>query len=158
LVATTTERARRVCGDAIVGRGFAKAVIAFPEQAPIAAGTPLTFFNAPPVGGNPTLIVHGHLDVPVPTTYLDLVLIKKIHKGSLGYRVESDTARIAGGYGSVTFFRFDLNRRWRFKGNERSFISAHCATAGPHLLGHGETRFADGTSIHGSLFTSCRVR
>ncbi|MDX6610506.1 MAG: hypothetical protein QOF85_2431 [Solirubrobacterales bacterium] len=159
LIATTTERARQACPGAIVGTGFATAIIAFPEQAPISASTPVIFFNGPPVDGDPTVIVHGHLDVPAPTTYIDTFQIESIHRGSLGYRVEADLARIAGGYGSLTYFRFHLGAHWRFRGERLSFITAHCAVPGrSRLLGRSETQYADGTTLFGTFFGRCQVR
>src|SRR6202012_4669824 len=55
LAATTTKTARKVCGDAIIGEGHGTALIAFPEQAPFKATSPITVFNAPPHNGNPTV-------------------------------------------------------------------------------------------------------
>jgi hypothetical protein len=105
------------------------------------------------------MIVHAHLDVPAPTTYLDTFRIERIHHGSYGYRAESDTARIAGGYGSLTSFRFKLGRRWSYRGQKLSFVNARCA--GPdhsYLLGRGVTEYADGTTISGSLLGRCQAR
>ena len=52
LANTTTPQARRLCPGAIVGTGFGKAVVNFPEQGPIPASSPITIFNAPPKHGN----------------------------------------------------------------------------------------------------------
>lgn len=158
LVATTTAVARKACPDAIVGTGSGSGVIVFPEQAPIPASSPVTIFNAPPVDGDPTVIVHAHLDVPAPTTYLVTVRIERVHKGPIGYRIDSDVPKIAGGYGSITDFHFKIDRKWHFKGKELGYANARCAIPGPHLLGYVAAQFADETDVHGSLFTSCEVR
>lgn len=158
LIATTAMRARRACRGAIIGEGFGSGVISFPEQAPIPASAPVTFFNAPPIDGDPTVIVHAHLNIPVPTTYLVTFRIERIHEGPLGYRVESDIPKIAGGYGSITEFRFRLGRKWRFAGRVLSYLNARCVTPLPQLLVHGEMRFVDGTDLTGSLFAACRIR
>jgi hypothetical protein len=159
LVATTTEQARKLCPGAIVGGGFGAGVISLPEQAPISASSPITFFNGPEISGDPSVIVHAHLDVPAPTTYLIVFRIERIHKGSFGYRIESDIPKIAGGYGSVTDFRFRLDRRWRFRGRELSFLNARCAVPNRlRIVGRDETRYADGTILSGSLFARCHLR
>lgn len=159
LIATTTAQARRACPGAIVGSGMVFGVIAFPEQAPIKASAPITFFNAPRVEGDPTVIAHAHLDVPAPTTYLVSAQIERIHKGPLGYRVEADVPKVAGGYGSATYFRFRFGREWRTEGGKLSFLNARCAIPNrPHLLGRTETRFADGTDIDSILLAHCQVR
>lgn len=159
LAATTTARAISACPDAIVGRGFANVTIAFPEQAPILESTPLLFFNAPPIAGDPTLIVHAYLSKPTPTTYMDSFRIKRINRGNLGYRVESDLSKIAGGYGSVPYFRFKIDRKWRYKGETLSFLNGHCAVPDrPRIIVHAETRFADGSVLTGSHYASCKAR
>jgi hypothetical protein len=158
LVATTPQRARKACKDAIVGTGRGSGVVVFPEQAPIPASSPVTIFNGPPIGGDPTVIVHAHLTVPAPTTYLVAVRIERVNKGPIGYRIDSDIPRIAGGYGSVKDFRFEIDRKWRFKGKELSYLNARCPKPGPHLFGFVGVEFADDTAVRGSLFTSCEAR
>jgi hypothetical protein len=118
----------------------------------------VTIFNAPPIDGDPVVIVHSHLDVPAPTTYLVLVRIERVHNGPIGYRVDSDVPKIAGGYGSITEINFEIDRDWRFKGEDLSYLNARCGIPGPHLLGHVGAQFADQTEVHGSVFTSCQVR
>lgn len=68
------------------GLAFGRGLIAFPEQAPISVGSPVTFFNGPPLGGDPTVIVHSHIDVPTPTTYLIPVRIERVDRGPIGMR------------------------------------------------------------------------
>ncbi len=158
LVATTPQRARKTCRDAIVGTGRGSGVVVFPEQAPIPASSPVTIFNGPPIGGDPTVIVHAHLTVPAPTTYLVAVRIERVARGPIGYRIDSDIPRIAGGYGSVEDFRFEIDRKWLFKGKELSYLNARCPKPGPHLLGFVGAQFADSTKVRGTLFTSCEAR
>jgi hypothetical protein len=157
LVATTPTQARRLCPDSIIGTGFGEAVINFPEQAPITAGSPVTFFNGPEIGGDPSLIVHAHLDVPAPTTYLVPVRIERIHKGVYGFRVEATIPPIAGGYGSPTKFRFKVDRDWTFHGKQLSYVYARC----PHseiLRARIEADFGPETSLFGTFMDPCRIR
>ena len=70
LAATTTKTARKVCAGSIVGEGYGSALIAFPEQRPFKASSPITIFNGPPHNGNPTVLAHAYLSVPAPTTYI----------------------------------------------------------------------------------------
>jgi hypothetical protein len=158
LVATTPQQARRTCKEAIVGTGRGSGVVVFPEQAPIPASSPVTIFNGPPIGGDPTVIVHAHLTVPAPTTYLVPVRIERVEKGPIGYRIDAKVPRIAGGYGSILDFRYEIDRKWLYRGDELSYLNARCPTPGPHLLGHVGAEFADGTNVQGSLLTSCEAR
>ncbi|HZJ29725.1 MAG TPA: hypothetical protein VFD37_07040 [Solirubrobacterales bacterium] len=153
---TTVQDARRACRGTIVGNGFGKAVIKFPDQAPIPASTPLTIFNGPRVGGDPTVLAHAYLTVPVPTTFVVPVRIQRINKGRFGYRTEARIPAIAGGYGSSVYGRIKVGQTWRFKGRRLSYINARCV--GGRLQARGFFNFRDGSSLTGSLFRPCKVR
>jgi hypothetical protein len=157
LVATTPVQARRLCPGAIVGEGYGKAVITFPEQAPIEAGSPVTFFNGPRIDGDPSVIFHAHLDVPAPATYLIPVRIERIHKGIYGYRVEATIPPIAGGYGAPTDFKFKAGREWTLRGQRLSYLYARCPNS-RILRARIETDFGAGTVLHGTFLDSCRIR
>jgi hypothetical protein len=156
LEATTVPQARELCPGAVVGTGTGHGIVDFPEQAPIPAQTPLTFFNGPRIGGDPSLIVHAHLTIPAPTTYLVPLRIETIHKGIYGFRIESDFPPIAGGYGSVTSFDFRFDRKWRFKGEELHYIYARCPIG--RLQALIEVRFSDETNVRGHFVEPCQAR
>src|SRR4029078_12726738 len=101
LLATTTKQARKLCPGAIVGTGFGKAVVDFPEQGPIPASSPITLFNAQPTHGNPTLLAHAHLTVPGPTTFVVPIEIQKVHDGRYGFKTVAKIPRSGGGRGGA---------------------------------------------------------
>jgi hypothetical protein len=142
LVATDVPAARRACGPAIVGTGFGTAVVAFPEQKPIKVSSPITLFNGPKKGADDTIIAHAHLDYPGPTTFIVPIVIEKIHKGVLGYRVKVKIPKIAGGYGHPISGEAKVGEKWTFKGKPHSYINARCETG--HFLVHGEFSFKGG--------------
>ena len=142
LVATDVAAARRACGGAIVGEGFGSAVVKFPEQGAIKVGSPITLFNGPKKGGDDTIIAHAHLDYPGPTTFIVPIVIEKIHKGVLGYRVKVKIPKIAGGYGHPISGSAKVGEKWTFKGKKHSYINARCETG--HFLVHGEFTFKGG--------------
>jgi hypothetical protein len=156
LVATTTARARKQCPDAIVGRGFGTAVVELPEQGPIKASSALTLFNGPRKNGNPTVLGHAHLDVPAPTTYVVPIEIEKINKGRYGYRTIADFPRIANDYGSPTYGRLKIEKKWTFKGRRLSYVNAHCPDG--RLQARGEVTFKNGDSAVGTFFQPCQIR
>jgi hypothetical protein len=156
LVATTTAQARRSCPDAIVGEGAGKAIVAFPEQAPIPVSSPITLFNGPKVHGNDTVLAHAHLDVPAPTTYIVPVVIERIHKGIYGYRTIATIPPIAGGAGVPVSGHLRIGRRWTFHGVHHSYVNARCETG--RLQARGEFTFTDGTFLSGTFFRPCQVR
>ena len=156
LAATTTAQARRACPEAIVGEGEGKAIIAFPESLPFSASSPITLFNGPKKDGDPTVLAHAYLTVPVPTTYIVQIVIEKIHDGVYGYRTKGTIPPIAGGAGVPVSGELRIGRKWTYKGKSYSYINARCETG--HLQAKGEFTFDDGTFLTGSFFKPCTVR
>jgi hypothetical protein len=154
LAATTTAQARKLCPGAIVGTGFGKAVVDFPEQGPIPASSPITLFNAKPIHGNPALLAHAHITVPGPTTFVVPIEIQKVHDGRYGFKTVAKIPRIAGGYGIPLYARLSVGRTWTYKGKKLSFANAGCPDG--RLQAKGEFVFKDGTSLLGSVFKPCK--
>ena len=152
---TTAPQARKVCKNAIVGTGTSDALIAFPDQAPLPASSPLTIFNGPRMGGNPSVIVHAYLTIPAPTTFVIPSPITKTG-GPYRYHVVSNIPPIAGGYGSVTHFDFKVRKTWTRGGKRVSYASARCANG--RLQAQGSFTFADGTTMSGHVFRPCHSR
>ncbi len=155
LVATDVPAARRACGDAIVGRGSGSVIVKLPEQAPIPASTGITLFNGPKKGGNDTIFVHAHLDVPAPSTVLFQVVIEKISNGIYGYRAEANIPKIVNGYGHPISGHITIARKWTFKGKKHSYVNARCETG--RLQAKGTFGFDDGTRLTGNFFRPCKV-
>jgi len=156
LKATTTAQARKLCPGSIVGKGFGKAVVIFPEQGPIPASSPITLFNAAPKNGNPVLLAHAHLTVPGPTTFVVPIEIQRVHSGRYGFKVEAKIPRIAGGSGIPLYARMTVGREWTYKGKKLSFANAGCPDG--RLQAKVKADFKDGTVLQGSLFKTCTGR
>ncbi|HET9677630.1 MAG TPA: hypothetical protein VFP21_09020 [Solirubrobacterales bacterium] len=154
LKATTTKQARKLCPGAIVGTGFGKAVVDFPEQGPIPASSPITLFNAKPIHGNPAVLAHAHLTVPGPTTFVVPIEIQRVHAGRYGFKTVAKIPKIAGGYGIPLYARLSVGRTWTYKGKKLSFANAGCPDG--RLQAKGQFRFKDGTFLQGSVFKTCK--
>lgn len=154
LVATTTATARRLCPGAIVGTGFGKAIVYFPESAPIVASSPITIFNGPKKDGNPTVLAHAHLTVPAPTTFVVPIEIQKVHDGRYGFKTVANIPRIAGGAGVPVYGRLSIGREWTYKGQRLSYANASCPDG--RLQAKGQFRFKDGTFLQGTLSKPCK--
>lgn len=152
---TDATAARKACRSAIVGTGSASAEITFPDQGPVPATSPLTIFNGPRQGGNPSVIVHAYLTIPAPTTFVILAPIVRT-SGPYRYQVTSNIPPIAGGYGSVTHFDFKVHKTWKAGGKTVSYASARCANG--RLQAQGQFTFGDGTVASGSVFRPCKSR
>jgi hypothetical protein len=156
LQATTVPEARKACPDAIVGEGQGKAIVAFPEQAPIPVSSPITLFNGPKKGGNPTVLAHAYTTYPVPVALIVPIVIEKIHKGVYGYRTKARIPKIAGGAGHPISGNITVDRKWTFKGHKYSYVNARCETG--HLQARVKVNFKDGTFLTGTFLKRCSVR
>jgi hypothetical protein len=155
LADTTPDAARKRCAGAIVGEGTGKAEVNLPGQTPIAVSSPLTFFNAPPEGGKPTMIIHAYETVPVAKTILVPISIERVNKGRYGYRVEIAVPEIAGGYGAATLAEATVGKTWKRGGETASYANAHCVAG--RLQVHGIVTFTDGGFFPGTLVSPCHV-
>jgi hypothetical protein len=154
LSATTTKQARKNCSGAIVGKGYGKAVVNFPEQPPIWAASPITIFNGPKKDGNPTVLAHAYLSIPAPTTYIVPIEIQKVHAGRYGFKTVAKIPRIAGGSGTPIYGRLTIGRKWKYHGKTLSYANAGCPDG--RLQAKVELLFKDSTSMRGTVFKTCK--
>jgi hypothetical protein len=156
LQSTTPSQARKNCRGSIIGRGFGTAIVKFPDQASIPISSPITGFNGPKRNGNPTVLGHGYVKIPVPVAIVVPIEIERINEGVYGYRVRVRIPRLAGGYGIPISIRGTIGRKWTFKGRRFSYVNARCETG--RLQARGEFYFDDGTLLKGTIAKPCRVR
>ena len=156
LVATTTAQARKLCPGAIVGKGFGTGVVKLPEQKPIKVSSPLTLFNGPSVHGNPSVLGHAHIDYPGPTTFIVPVEIQKVHHGRYGFKTVANIPKLVNGYGSPTYGRLTIGRKWSWHGKRLSFANARCPDN--RLQAKASFTFEDGSFVQGTVFKPCKVR
>lgn len=153
LEGATTAQARHRCRDAIVGSGHVAAVVSLAGLARIDLSVPLTLFNGPRRGGDPTVLGQARAPFPISETYVIVAPIERLHGGVYGYRSSFDIPPIAGGFGSLTRIDARIGRDYRFHGHELSYVSARCSDY--VLQTRGLFDFGDGTVIYGSVFKSC---
>ena len=153
---TITSDARRFCGRAIIGKGKGHAIVTLPDSRPIKAGAPLTIFNGPKEGGDPTVLAHAYMTRPAPTTYVVPIRILRINKGRYGRQINVKIPEIAGGWGTPLDGRVKVGRTWRFKGKKFSYVKARCR--GGRLQARGFFDFKDGSKLRGTVFNRCRVK
>lgn len=154
LVARDAKSVNRACGNAVLGKGSAEVRVAFPDQTPFNATGPLLLFNGGTQGRITRLFLHTYVAVPTPTAVVADVEITRTG-GRLGNHMIFSVPAIAGGYGSVVHTDMVGGRRYRYKGERRSFISARCADG--HFLARGTFKFRDGLALTGSIIRRCRA-
>jgi hypothetical protein len=153
LQARTTAQAEAACKGAIIGKGFATAEVAFPEQAPFSAKGPLIVFNGGQQGNKTKILVHVYANVPAPTAFITPVTVTKIHNGKFGLKIDSNIPIVAGGAGSLTKFEITNHKLFNYKGKQQSYFLAKCPSG--KLFGQGELTFANGDRLKGSVAVPC---
>lgn len=153
LEGTTPAQARRRCAGALVGKGKGEALVTMPGQAPFKIASPLSFFNAPPVGGKPTLIAHGYETVPAPKTFLVPIVVERVAHGRYGFRAQIDMPEVAGGYGAAILAEATIGATRKVQGKTVGYINAHCV--GGRLQVYGTMTATNGDFFPATLTSPC---
>jgi len=146
------QEARELCRGAIVGTGHIEAAVTAGSQT-FHASSPVTLFNAPPIGGAPAVVLHARTSAPAIQVFAIPIPIER-RPGRFRYRAVVDLPPILGGNGSITHLDLQIGRRFRFGGRLHSYVSARCTDS--VLETRGRFTFADGTVIEGSVEKFCR--
>lgn len=155
LEGTTPAEGRKRCAGALVGKGSSKVLVSMPGKAPFTFTSPVSFFNAPPSGGNPTLIAQGYETVPAPKTLLVPIVIERISRGRYGFRARIEMPEIAGGYGAPLLAEATIGRTRRRGGKKVGYINAHCV--GGRLQVYGTMRATNGDFFPATLTSPCHT-
>jgi len=150
----STENALRACGRAKIGSGIAFALLTVGDRVFPVEQT-VTAFNGVPKGGKPSVILHTYGTTPIVVTLVLVGTVTNYNKEGYGPRLDLDIPLIAGGTGALKEFKVTINKKWRFKGVQRSFISAKCPNS-RKLKARGKFTFRDGESLTAFSTQSCR--
>jgi hypothetical protein len=155
LEGATTAQARKRCAGALVGKGTGKALVTMPGKAPFQISSPISFFNAAPTGGKPTVIAHAYETVPAPQALLVPIVIERVAKGRYGFHVRVEMPEVAGGFGAPTLAEASVGATTVRKGRKVGFISAHCS--GGRLQVEGNLTFTNGDRFPTTLTSPCHT-
>lgn len=153
---TSTEVALQQCGKAKIGGGTAVALLPVSPQVYTVNQT-VTAFNGVPQGGKPVVILHTYGTTPLQTTLVLVGTVSKFNKQGYGPRLDLEVPKIAGGTGALTDFQVKIDKRWRYKGKQVSFISAKCSNS-KKLKARGAFTFIDGESAVPTSTQSCKQK
>jgi hypothetical protein len=156
LEGTTPQQARSRCGSSQVGEGKATARVQLPGGPIQTVSSPLSFFNAPPTGGKPTIIAHAYETVPKPNTLLVPIVIEKVNHGRYGFRAEVKMPEIAEGYGSPILAQATIGKAYKHGGKTVGFVNAICS--GGRLQVTGKLTFVNGDYFPATLTSPCHVK
>jgi hypothetical protein len=153
---TTTEVAEQACGKAKIGSGHASALLPVGTKVFPAEQT-VTAFNGVPKGGKPTVLLHTFGTVPVQTTLVLNGVVSNYNKEGYGPRLDVEVPLIAGGAGALLEFNVKIDKKYFYKGEKRSFISAKCPK-NKKLKARGAFTFKDGETITAFSKQSCQQK
>jgi hypothetical protein len=149
----STEEAERACGKAKIGSGTA---IAYLKSSRVyEVPQTVTAFNGVPKGGKPVVILHSYGTTPLQTSLVLVGTVADYDKEGYGPRLDLEIPLIAGGTGALKEFQVTINKKWRFKGVRRSFISAKCPNS-KTLKARGKFTYRDGESLTALSKQTCR--
>jgi hypothetical protein len=159
---TSTEAALAICRRALVGRGHFAANVDFPG-APVfpARGTVLVFNNS--TKSRPGLLLHLYGSSPVRAAFVLPFKITRKAEGKFGTVFSTHIPRLASDKGYVTDIDLTIGRKYRYRGSERSFVSASCAAPAGFPgaffeLAKATFAFAGGQKLTSRLPGDCKVR
>jgi hypothetical protein len=150
----STEEAERFCGKAKIGGGQAIAFLPVGEKVYTVEQT-VTAFNGVPIGGKPAVILHTYGTTPIQTSLVLVGPVTNYNKEGYGPRLDLEIPLLAGGTGALKEVQVKINRKWRFKGEKRSFISAKCPNS-KKLKTRGKFTYRDGQSLTAFSKQTCK--
>lgn len=159
ILVTSSADALAACQPALVGRGRVDLTVQVPHQEPFAVHTRLLAFNAR-VGAKRAVLLHAYTAQPP----LAVVLPFFLHHGSgrFGTTLAANLP-VLGEWARMAKFKMVLSRRYVYRVQRRSFLSASCPipkrfTAGFFSFARIAYRLADGRQISAAIARSCRAR
>ncbi len=160
IVAASARQAMATCGPAKVGEGIYRANTAFPEQDTFPSQGHITAFNAVSKGHD-AILAHIYGEDPVPITRIIVFRIRRT-QGTFGTVLTGALPISVNRYGYVEKISLSLFRRYSYRGEARSYISAACdAPAGFFSaffpFARTSMTFEDGRTLSSTLTRSCAV-
>jgi hypothetical protein len=155
LEGTTPSQARQRCAAALVGKGTGKALVTMPGQEPFQITSPISFFNAAPTGGKPTLLAHAYERVPTPQALLVPIVVERVAKGRYGFHVRVEMPEVADGFGAPTLAEASIGAVRIRNGKKIGYVGAHCA--GGRLQVDGTLTFTNGDRFPTTLTSPCHT-
>jgi hypothetical protein len=156
----TEEAARRICSGAIVGTGHVTLVVRLPSQGDYVSRNNLLAFNGPVRKGKKTILAQVYSKNPLGAIVLEFTVTKG--KGTYGNVIETTLPEYAQGWAYLTQFDMTLGRTYKYRGKQRSFISAACAAPAKFPgavfpFAKSTYRFSDGESVSTAINRTCGV-
>lgn len=159
--ATSSDRALRQCGEALVGSGRFWATIVLPDQRPYPTRGRLLIFNGRQ-GGAPVIFAHIYTTKPFASSFTITFAIKKISQGPYGTELSASLPQALGDWGFVDRIKLTLRRKYEHRGRQLSYFNAGCpalkgAKRAAFPLALASFAFAEGKQVALKVNKSCGV-
>lgn len=156
----TPTGAREACGPALVGKGNLRAEVRVPKQPSFPLQARLLAFNAR-IGGRRAVVLYAFATKPPTVVVLPFLLRRD--RGRFGLRLVADLPKTLGPWPHLARFAMTLSRRYSYRGERRSYLSASCptpprGTAGFFSLAKASFTLVGGRRISTGITRSCRTR
>ncbi len=158
----SSARALSACRHALVGSGSFEANVVLAGQDPYPTRGRLLLFNSPR-HGRPALLGQIYAARPFATSFLIPFALRHSGKGTYGTTITASLPQALGSWGYVTAIDLKLSRRYAYRGERHSFLSAGCPApkgfpGALFPLARASFEFAGGVELRSTLVRSCRVR
>jgi hypothetical protein len=157
---TSSELAQQRCGPAQIGHGKFQAQLQFSGRPILVDGRALVFNGI--VGGRAGMFIHIYISQPVKVT---LVIPLKISRGTgrFGTVLTTRIPKLAGGFGAITELQLRIGRRYSYRGERHSYLSAACTApkgfpGATFTFARGVFSFEGGQTMNAFISRSCQVR
>jgi hypothetical protein len=158
----SSSRALSACRGALVGRGRFEAEISLGTQEPYPTTGQMLVFNGRR-HGKPVLFGQIYAPRPFATSFVIVFALHRIPHGTYGTALTASLPKALGSWGNLTGLEMRLSRRFTYRGERRSFLSAGCPAPGGFpgtvfSLARTSFRFAGAGELTSTLPRSCQVR
>ena len=158
----STSRALKNCRSALVGKGNFSAIVGLAGQESYVAEGKMIVFNSEK-GGKPVLYGQIYSALPFANSFVITFKVKKAKKGPYGTSLVATLPASLRAWGNLTEINMRLSRKFKVKGNRRSYISANCPTpkgvsAASFKLARTSFDFVGGAKVSTILTDDCRAR
>lgn len=162
LQAVSPATALQRCRPALVGHGQFDANLALAGEKPVHIRGRALGFNST-LHGRTAIAVYIGADSPVQASVVLMFKIAHPKGGRFGTVLSTHIPEIAGSLGYVTDVSLSFGRRYTYKGEQLSFLSASCAAPSgfPGAIfsfARGSFAFADGQHLTSTVIRDCHVR
>ncbi len=158
----STSRALQNCRSSLVGEGSFSALVGLEGQERYAAKGKMVVFNGQQ-GGKPVLFGQIYTGYPFAASFVIVFKLDKQPHGAYGTTLSATLPASLRAWGNLTEVEMRLSRKYAYKGKQRSFLSAACATpkgfdSAVFRLAKTSFSFTGGTKATSTLTEDCKVR